>query len=142
MLVENAVMPASEQAQAFFGSGHDGPMVMVNLLKFKEKAEYPDGSNPGMSGRDAYLVYGAAVQKCLEMVGGRAVFSGDVTGIILGQVEELWDMVALAFYPSPAAMLQMVALPEYQGIEIHRFAGLKGQLNIRTTPGMMPGVAA
>jgi hypothetical protein len=72
------------------------------------------------------------------MVGGRAVFSGDVTGLILGEVEELWDMVALAYYPSPQAMMQMVGLPEYQGIEIHRFAGLKGQLNIRTAPGMMP----
>ena len=139
MLVENAVMPQPEQAKAFFFGGENGPMVMVNLLKFKDKAEYPDGSNADWTGKQAYLVYGAAVQKCLELVGGRAVFSGDVTGLILGEVEELWDMVALAYYPSPQAMMQMVGLPEYQGIEVHRFAGLKGQLNIRTTPGMMPG---
>ena len=132
MLVTNAVMPQPEQAKAFFYGEEQGPMVMVNLLKFKEKAEYPDGSNPEMSGRDAYLVYGAAVQKCLELVGGRGMFSGDVTGLILGHVEDLWDMVALAYYPSPQAMVEMVGLPEYQGIEIHRFAGLAGQLNIRT----------
>jgi uncharacterized protein (DUF1330 family) len=138
MHVENAVMPQPEQAKAFFFGEENGPMVMVNLLKFKDKAEYPDGSNADWTGKQAYLVYGAAVQKCLEMVGGRAVFSGDVTGLILGEVEELWDMVALAYYPSPQAMMQMVGLPEYQGIEIHRFAGLKGQLNIRTAPGMMP----
>jgi uncharacterized protein (DUF1330 family) len=138
MLVENAVMPQPEQAKAFFFGEENGPMVMVNLLKFKEKAEYPDGSNADWTGKQAYLVYGAAVQKCLELVGGRAVFSGDVTGLILGDVEELWDMVALAYYPSPQAMMQMVGLPEYQGIEIHRFAGLKGQLNIRTAPGIMP----
>ena len=138
MHVENAVMPQPEQAKAFFFGEENGPMVMVNLLKFKDQAEYPDGSNADWSGKQAYLVYGAAVQKCLELVGGRAVFSGDVTGLILGEVEELWDMVALAYYPSPQAMMQMVGLPEYQGIEIHRFAGLKGQLNIRTAPGMMP----
>lgn len=138
MHVENAVMPQPEQAKAFFFGEENGPMVMVNLLKFKDKAEYPDGSNADWSGKQAYLVYGAAVQKCLELVGGRAVFSGDVTGLILGEVEELWDMVALAYYPSPQAMMQMVGLPEYQGIEIHRCAGLKGQLNIRTAPGMMP----
>jgi uncharacterized protein (DUF1330 family) len=138
MRVENAVMPQPEQAKAFFFGEENGPMVMVNLLKFKDKAEYPDGSNADWTGKQAYLVYGAAVQKCLELVGGRAVFSGDVTGLILGDVEELWDMVALAYYPSPQAMMQMVGLPEYQGIEIHRFAGLKGQLNIRTAPGMMP----
>jgi uncharacterized protein (DUF1330 family) len=138
MRVENAVMPQPEQVKAFFFGEENGPMVMVNLLKFKDKAEYPDGSNADWTGKQAYLVYGAAVQKCLELVGGRAVFSGDVTGLILGEVEELWDMVALAYYPSPQAMMQMVGLPEYQGIEIHRFAGLKGQLNIRTAPGMMP----
>lgn len=138
MQVTNALMPQPEQAQAFFGTSTD-PMVMVNLLKFKDKAEYPDGRDAGLTGREAYLRYGAAVQKCLEMVGGRAVFSGNVTGLILGDVEDLWDMVALAYYPSPQAMLQMVALPEYQGIEIHRFAGLAGQLNIRTSAdGIMP----
>ncbi|WP_426168400.1 DUF1330 domain-containing protein [Sandarakinorhabdus sp. DWP1-3-1] len=137
MHVANAVMPRPEQAQLFFAGADSGPMVMINLLKFKDKAEYPDGSDAGLSGKDAYLRYGAAVQKCLEMVGGRAVFSGDVTGIILGDVEELWDMVALAWYPGPQAMLQMVGLPEYQGIEVHRFAGLAGQLNIRTAPGLM-----
>ncbi len=49
-------------------------------------------------------------------------------------------MVALAYYPSPQAMLQMVGLPDYQGIEIHRFAGLAGQLNIRTRVGGMPAL--
>lgn len=138
MRVVNAIMPQTEQAQAFF-AGSTEPMVMVNLLKFKDMAEYPDGRDAGLTGREAYLRYGAAVQKCLEMVGGRAVFSGDVTGLVLGDVEELWDMVALAYYPSPQAMLQMVALPEYQGIEIHRFAGLAGQLNIRTSAdGILP----
>jgi hypothetical protein len=137
MHVENAVMPQPDQAKAFFFGDDNGPMVMVNLLKFKDKAEYPDGSNPEMTGKQAYAVYGAAVMKCLELVGGKGIFSADVSGLILGEVEELWDMVALAYYPSPQAMMQMVGLPEYQGIEIHRFAGLKGQLNIRTrVPGL------
>nr|WP_153401168.1 DUF1330 domain-containing protein [Polymorphobacter fuscus] len=130
-------MPQPDQAAAFFAADADAPMVMVNLLKFKDRAEYPDGSDADLTGREAYLRYGAAVQTCLAMVGGRAVFSGDVTGLLLGEVEELWDMVALAYYPGPQAMLAMVALPEYQGIEVHRFAGLKGQLNIRTRPGLM-----
>ncbi len=137
MLVTNAVMPQPEQMKAFFFGEENGPMVMVNLLKFKDKAEYPDGSDAELSGKEAYLRYGAAVQKCLEMVGGKALFSGAVNGLILGDVEELWDMVALAYYPSPKAMMDMVGLPEYQGIEVHRFAGLAGQLNIRTAPGMM-----
>jgi uncharacterized protein (DUF1330 family) len=55
-----------------------------------------------------------------------------VTDLMLGEVEELWDMVAIVEYPSRAAMLQMVQSPEYQAITKHRDAGLAGQLNIRT----------
>ncbi|WP_164157451.1 DUF1330 domain-containing protein [Sandarakinorhabdus rubra] len=134
MQVKNETTPRPEVAQAFFAEAHHGPMVMVNLLKFKDKATYPDGRDPDLSGRDAYNRYGAAVVACLEAVGGRVIYSGPVTGIMLGEVDELWDAVALAYYPSPQAMLQMVALPEYQAIEIHRYAGLAGQLNIRTRP--------
>lgn len=134
MQVLNETSPRPEVVQGFFGAADHGPMVMVNLLKFKEKATYPDGRDPDLSGRAAYDRYGAAVVDCLKAVGGHVVYSGPVTGMLLGQVEEQWDAVALAFYPSPEAMLRMVAMPEYQAIEIHRYAGLAGQLNIRTAP--------
>lgn len=132
MNVSNQIHPTPEQAKAFFNGEEDGPMCMVNLLKFKDKAAYADGSEPELSGRDAYLRYGAEVQACLAAVGGKARFSGMVTDLMLGEVEELWDMVAIAEYPSRAAMLEMVQSPEYQAITKHRDAGLAGQLNIRT----------
>ena len=128
----NQVHPSPEQAKAFFANEDDGPMCMVNLLKFKDKATYQDGSEPELSGREAYLRYGAGVQACLAAVGGKARFTGLVTDLMLGEVEELWDMVAIAEYPSRAAMLQMIQSPEYQAITKHRDAGLAGQLNIRT----------
>lgn len=132
MNVTNQFHPSPEQAKTFFGAEDDGPMCMVNLLKFKDKAEYADGSEPELSGRDAYLRYGAGVQACLAAVGGKARFSGMVSDLMIGEVDELWDMVAIAEYPSRAAMLQMVQSPEYQAITKHREAGLAGQLNIRT----------
>lgn len=132
MQVTNETSPRPDVVQAFFSDADHGPMVMVNLLKFKAKATYPDGRDPALSGREAYNRYGAAVVDCLKSVGGHVVYSGPVTGALLGDVEEMWDAVALAYYPSPQAMLQMVASPEYQAIEIHRYAGLAGQLNIRT----------
>ena len=134
MQVTNAVFPPMEQAAAFFGGAEDGAFVMVNLLMFKPKAEYEDGSDADLTGAQAYARYGAAVQACLASVGGRQVYAGPVTGLLLGEVEELWDMVALAEYPSLTAMQQMVQSPEYQAIEKHRKAGLAGQLNIRTKP--------
>ncbi len=136
MQVTNEVHPSSARAIAFFSAADQGPMVMVNLLKFKDQADYPEGSGYGpCTGAEAYARYGAAVVACLTAVGGRPVYAGAVTGIILGEVEALWDMVALAEYPSPAAMMQMVQSPEYKVIEIHRTAGLAGQLNIRTRQG-------
>lgn len=136
MQVTNEVYPAAEKAIAFFSAADQGPMVMINLLKFKDQADYPADSGFGAcTGAEAYARYGAGVVACLQAVGGRPVYAGAVTGIILGEVEELWDMVALAEYPSPAAMMQMVQMPEYKAIEIHRTAGLAGQLNIRTRQG-------
>ncbi len=132
MHVANAVFPPPAQVQAFFDAADHGPMVMVNLLKFKDRADYADGRANDISGAEAYALYGAGVVKCLAAVGGHLVYSGPVTGIMLGEVEELWDAVALAHYPSPAAMMAMISSPDYQAIEIHRHAGLAGQLNIRT----------
>jgi len=134
MDVKNAVYPPQDQAMAFFNAPEDGPFVMVNLLKFREKAEYPDGSNSGLSGREAYGIYGEAVSRLVEGLGGRIRYSGEVTGILLGEVEELWDMVALAEYPSLEAFRAMAMSPEMHAIEHHRTAGLAGQLNIRTRP--------
>jgi uncharacterized protein (DUF1330 family) len=132
MNVVNALYPEPEQAKAFFMGEEDGPFVMVNLLKFKPKATYEDGSHPDMSGKDAYQIYGDAVSQMVEALGGKIRFSADVTGLMLGEVEDLWDMVALAEYPSLAAFRAMAVSPEMQAISHHRAAGLAGQLNIKT----------
>jgi len=65
-------------------------------------------------------------------VGGKLRFGGAVTGLLIGEIEEPWDMVAIAEYPSRKAMMVMVQSPEYQAIAKHREAGLAGQLNICT----------
>jgi uncharacterized protein (DUF1330 family) len=139
MHVANAVYPTQEQMSAFFGAPEDGPFVMVNLLKFKPAATYPDGSDAHLSGAEAYARYGEAVAKLIEKHGGRLRFSGRATALMLGECDPLWDAVALAEYPSYAAFRAMATSPEYQAIEIHRVAGLEGQLNIRTKP-MLDGL--
>ncbi len=135
MEVKNAVLPPMEQAMAFFGAAEDGPFVMVNLLKFKSRAEYADGSDAHLTGAEAYARYGVEVAKLVAALGGGIRYSGAVTGLMIGEVEELWDAVALAEYPSLAAFRAMAMSPEMHAIEHHRVAGLAGQLNIKTKPG-------
>jgi len=135
MKVENAVIPPTAQAMAFFGGDEDGPFVMVNLLKFRPRAQYEDGADHGLTGAQAYGLYGEGVRKLVEGLGGKVRYSGAVTGLMIGEVEELWDMVALAEYPSLAAFRAMALSPEMHAIEHHRKAGLAGQLNIKTKPG-------
>ena len=133
MEVKNAVMPNETQLKEFEEQGEDKPIFMVNLLKFKEKAKYPDKRETNLTGEEAYAIYSEEVAIHLAKVGGKPVFGGDVQRLMLGEVEDLWDKVAIASYPSRKAMLQMISDPDYIESAQHRVAGLEGQLNIETT---------
>ncbi len=133
MEVKNSVYPNEAQMQGFMQSGPEGPIYMVNLLKFKDLAAYEDGRETGLTGRQAYEIYAGAVSELLGEFGGGVIFGGDVSRLMLGEVEDLWDEVAIAMYPSRTAMLEMMMSPAMQEISPHRAAGLEGQLNIETT---------
>ena len=136
MQVVNQVLPDMARAMEFFGGAEDGPFVMVNLLKFKPRAEYADGTDSHLTGEQAYMRYGDEVRKLVESLGGCVRYSGAVTGLMIGEVEELWDAVALAEYPTLAAFRNMAMSPAMHAIEHHRKAGLAGQLNIKTKPAV------
>ena len=136
MKVENAVIPSRDQLKAFGDDPHGKPICMVNMLKLKEKADYPEDHElhgADMTGAEAYALYAAGVRKLVEGLGGTMRFSGQVERLMLGEVEELWDIVAIVEYPTRAAMGEMIAMPEYMEISVHRSAGLAGQLNIECT---------
>ena len=135
MEVKNMVTPNQTQMNEFLEGDIDSPISMVNLLKFKEKAEYEDGRDTELSGEEAYAIYAMEVQEHLKKVGGELIFGGQVNRLMLGEVEDLWDTVAIARYPSRKAMLEMMLSTDYQESEKHRSAGLLGQLNIETKEG-------
>lgn len=133
MDVINEVMPTSpERIEEMQQPGPEGPIYMVNLLRFKERAEYDDGRETELTGREAYQIYGRGVSELLADYGGSVVFVGDVTFLALGQVEDLWDEVAIAKYPTRGDLLRMSSSPEWRQLAVHRTAGLAGQLNIET----------
>ena len=136
MKVENQVQPSPESVRSFLGS-RDEPVVMVNLLKFKERAAYADGRASDLTGEQAYALYATAMRKLVEAAGGRFLFGGAVESLLLGEVEDLWDMVGLVEYPTPGTLVQIASSPEYREIEAHREAGLAGQLNIAVRAGAL-----
>ena len=74
MKVTNSLAPNDEQLAGFLQEPETGPIHMVNLLKFREKAQYPDGSDAELSGQEAYARYGAAVAQVITNFGGGIVF--------------------------------------------------------------------
>lgn len=71
---------------------------------------------------------------------GEFVFAGDVTFLSLGQVEDLWDEIAIVKYGCRADLMAMSISPEWQEASAHRTAGLAGQLNIETVRPTIPGL--
>ena len=134
MKVENAVYPTQERVAALMGDASGEPIVMLNLLKFRDRAEYADGRATRLSGREAYQLYAAAMQKVVERNGGKFLFGGQVKQMVIGEVEDVWDVCALVEYPSAAAFAKIATSPEVAEIGIHRAAGLAGQLLIRVAP--------
>jgi uncharacterized protein (DUF1330 family) len=119
-----------EQAAALIETDDGGPVAMVNLIKYRDKAVYEDGRDTQLTGREAYAIYGAGASEMIHKLGGHIDYSGYVIGMCVGEVEELWDSIAVANYPSLQAFLDMTSSPEWLALAIHRTAGLSGQLNI------------
>jgi len=133
--VENAVNPRPEQVKDFLSV--EGPVMMVNLLRFREKARYPDGRDPDLSGRDAYERYARRMRELVEAEGGRFVFGAAVLGLLLGEVEDDWHTVGIVEYPDSKTLVRISTSPEFQEIEVHRVAGLEGQLNLTCREGSL-----
>ncbi len=94
----------------------EGPVVMVNLLRFREQSLDGDGT-----GWDAYRRYSKAVVPMIQKRGGAVLWAGNGEAVALGIVEgNHWDYVVLVRYPSRAAFLDMMESAEYAEANIHR----------------------
>jgi uncharacterized protein (DUF1330 family) len=133
------VNPTLEHLAAFSrGTPDDAPIVMVNLLKFRERADYDDGGAAGISGRKAYGNYSKAVMPLVLEVGGRPLWMGDVRAGVIVPEGEAWDEVVLVHYPSRRAFLKMVNSDAYRAVLHHRTAALVDSRLIETKSVWLP----
>ena len=107
----------------------EGPVCMVNLVKFREKSLDGDGS-----GRDAYLRYGAVVRHILKTLGAVIVWVGSVDHLALAEGGDVdWDVVQLVYYPSRDAFIDMVTNAEYLEANKHRTNGTEKHVIFATS---------
>jgi len=130
MIVLNKLHHSDEQWETLAQMGDIGPVYMINMFKFRERAEYPDGRESDLSGVEAYGLYGAETAKLLSAMGATIAHSSEFVDMIVGEVENLWDSMAIVDYPSLPQFMEMVGSDAWQKHAIHREAGLEGQLNI------------
>ena len=89
---------------------HQGPIVMVNLMRFHARSLDGDGS-----GWDAYLRYSALTVPMIKARGGTLLWTGSARAVALGAEHgNQWDYVALVYYPSLAAFTDMMTSPDYE----------------------------
>lgn len=114
--------PVGEQMKAFQSMPCDGPIVMINLLKFKPKG-----------GRESYAKYGENTTPLLAKHGGRVLYHGKGRMTVIGGEE--WDTAILVEYPSRDAFFDMVTSDAYQSHVHYRTEALEDSRLICTQPG-------
>lgn len=136
-----ATLPRPDQLESLARHKPDGPLYMLNLLKFKQAAEYADGRETDLTGQQAYGLYGAGVSKLIHELGGSFEFVGQTNVLLIGDGDLEWDSVVIVKYPSFEAFVQMTQSEAYQAIHVHRDAGLAHQLLINClSPEQASGV--
>jgi uncharacterized protein (DUF1330 family) len=133
--------PDREAWDVFKSLPRNEPIQMLNLIRLRPKAAYPEGHpdhGKDLSGLDAYRAYGRTTAAIFQRVGGRQVWAGKPQVMVTGPSDEVWDLAFIAEYPSSDAFIEMVRDPEYREFVKHRTAGVADSRLLRlalVTPG-------
>ncbi len=125
--------PTKEGFAAFRAADREGPIDMLNLVRLREQAAYPDGR--AASGAEAYAAYGRESGPVFRRLGGSIVWSGKFELMLIGPSEERWDRCFIAQYPDVAAFVAMIRDPIYREAVKHRQAAVEDSRLIRLEPG-------
>ena len=126
-----SIYPTPEQIQKMAAGPQDQPVVMINLLRFKSRA---DGPEEGMSGEEAYRRYGIKMREFVESKGGRFIWVGRIDSQVIGEDGEGFHSAGLVEYPSRKAFLEIASDPYVrEEIGAYREAGLESQWLLAAT---------
>ena len=128
-----------ERVEEVWSSHGSGPVQMVNLLKFRARAAYPDEydgpDSRDCSGRQAYERYAAGAMDAVAAHGGRLVLLSKVDGVYFGRTaHDEWDVIAIIEYPSVEAVDALTDDPDHVKLMVHRHAALERWEIFATTP--------
>src|SRR6201999_103933 len=121
--------PGREAGRAFFARGISGSVVMLNLLRFRDVADY--SATPQLvpqepiSGAAAYQLYIQHTLPFLKASGGELVFPGKGGAFLIGPADERWDAAMLIRQRSVNDFMAFAANPEYMAGIGHRTAALE-----------------
>ncbi len=121
-----------ERWDAFNTLRSEGPIHMLNLVRFREWAEYEDGAR--MSGAEAYKNYSRLSAPVFARLGGRIVWRGNPQIMMIGPQEEAWDIAFIAQYPTSDAFVNMIKDPDYRKAMPHRQAAVLDSRLLRLDP--------
>src|SRR5262249_24649091 len=130
--VTGHVDPTKQAFAAFRANDRLGPIHMLNLVRFREQATYPDGREA--TGAEAYASYGRESHPVFSRLGGRIVWRGRFELLLIGPLEEKWDECFIAEYPSVDAFVAMIRDPVYREAVKHRQAAVLDSRLIRLDP--------
>lgn len=109
----------------------DGPVWMINLMRYRDRADYADGRPTDLSGRDADDLY--APLDTLADIGAEVVFFGEVEDQLLGEGPK-WDRVAVVKYPTRRSFVDMQTRPDFREHHVHKDAGMEATFVIPAQP--------
>ena len=121
--------PTKEVFAQFKANDRPGPIHMLNLVRLRAQAAYPDGRKA--TGAEAYAAYGRESGPVFERLGGRIVWQGRFELMLIGPEAERWDHCFIAEYPSVAAFAEMIRDPVYREAVKHRQAAVEDSRLIR-----------
>lgn len=109
----------------------DGPFWALNLMKYRDVADYGDAAGPRISGREADDAY--TPRESLEGIGAMIAFAADVESISAGDGVQ-WDRIGIVRYPSRKAFLEMQQRDDFKSKHVHKDAGMEFTIVMSTLP--------